>query len=56
MKYWMSSDRMTVFVETDANRQIVDTAPITRRFLRQPLYRLVDWMKTQGGFEMQEIR
>lgn len=40
---------MTVFVEIKKGR-VTDTAPITRRFIGQPIRNLREWLKRQGGY------
>lgn len=48
-EWWFSSDKMTVSVSVE-NGIIVATAPITRKFIGQPLDNLVRWMRSLGGF------
>ena len=43
-KYSVESAIFVVFVETDRNNKIIDTAPITRKFLGQDLSKLIDWL------------
>lgn len=50
-KCWLSCRDFTIQTNTDANGKIVWTAPITRRFLGQPLGNLVEWMRKIGGFQ-----
>jgi hypothetical protein len=53
--WWLSSLKMTVGVETDKNSKIVNTAPITHKFIGQPLANLESWMKRQGGFRKEQL-
>ncbi len=48
-KYWLSTYHMTVYVETDVNNRITRTAPITRKFIGQPITNLTYWLSKQGG-------
>lgn len=50
--WWFSSLSMTVVVIVYANgvSHIVDTAPVTKKFIGQPLENLERWMSSQGGF------
>lgn len=50
-KCWLSCRQFTIQTNTDARGKIVWTAPITRRFLGQPLGNLVEWMRKIGEFE-----
>jgi len=43
VKYWLSCHRFTVQVNTDMAGIIVWTAPITRKFIGQPLTNLLGW-------------
>lgn len=52
--WWFSSEKMTVFCECEDDI-IVKTSPITRKFMRQHVKNLADWMRLQGGFEFKEI-
>jgi hypothetical protein len=59
--YWLSSNKMTVTVETELRTYspgheleiIIESPPITRRFVGQPIRNLIDWMHKQGGFKME---
>jgi len=53
--WWLSSPRMTVTVKTDKWTEIVDAAPIVRKFVGQHLNDLVRWMKKQGKVDMVRI-
>lgn len=48
--WWLSSSRMTIFAKVDTAGVIVDTSPIARAFVRQPLDNLRRWLRKQGGF------
>lgn len=52
----LSNRKMTVRVETDSNRKIVDAAPVIRRFIGQHLNNLVRWMQRVSVVEMQAIK
>lgn len=48
----VSCSQMTVWVQTsklDKHSIIVDTAPITRKFIGQKFYKLVGWMSSRFG-------
>lgn len=47
---WFSNSKMTVFVEEE-DGIIIDSSPITRKFIGQPLDNLKRWMKKQSGFK-----
>lgn len=49
--YWLSTERMTVGVETE-NGIVTVSPPITRKFIGQPIDSLIRWMKKQSGFLM----
>lgn len=53
--WWFSSNRMTVFVEVSEDGVVVQTAPVTRKFVGQPVANLERWMRKQGGFRKKEI-
>lgn len=44
--WWLSNERFTVFVEVDALGLIVDTAPLTQKFVGQPWVNLREWSRT----------
>jgi hypothetical protein len=54
--YWLSSQKMTVTVEVDANGRITKTPPIVARFKGQPIANLIRWMGKQPSFFVQEQR
>jgi hypothetical protein len=49
-EFWFSSKAMTVWVRTGSTGIVTDTAPVTRKFVGQPVGHLADWMRRQGGF------
>ena len=53
---WFSSKKMTVFVGVDIDNVIIETAPITRKFVEQPAINLAKWMKKQGGFKVEPLK
>ena len=52
MMYWLSTNKMTVMVETDDKEIIKDSPPIVRKFIGQPINNLINWLKKQDGFQM----
>lgn len=52
--WWFSSLSMTllVVIHNSENKidHIIETPPIARKFLGQPMSNLEQWMKNQGGF------
>jgi hypothetical protein len=48
--FWFSTTRMTVTVRTNKAGIIVESPPITRKFLGQPIGNLRGWLKKQPGF------
>jgi len=54
--FWLSSNKMTVGVDTDKKGIIIKGAPITRKFKGQHIKDLVKWMKKQRGFKAKEIK
>ena len=55
-KLWLSSKKMTIFADVDADHMIIDTAPIARKFIKQPVINLVRWMEKQGGLRIERLR
>lgn len=47
--YYLSSNKMAVGILTNNQNIIVDSPPITRKFIGQPLSNLVRWLEKQGG-------
>jgi hypothetical protein len=54
--YWMSSKKMTIYVDIDRDGIILEGSPIVKRFFGQKMDRLTSWMRAQGGFQMEEIK
>ena len=54
--YWLSTDRMTVFAEANRHGVVVDTAPIVRVFIGQPIDNMIRWLKRQNGYRIATIR
>ncbi len=48
-RHWVSCLLFTAGVTTDEHGRIVETAPIVRRFVGQPLANLLRWAGTRGG-------
>lgn len=48
-KYWMSCNQLTVQVNEE-NGVIVWTAPVTRKFVGQPVSKLRWWLREFGGY------
>lgn len=48
--YWVSTNRMTLLVETDARDVVIQAAPIARKFIGQPAANLRKWLERQGGY------
>ena len=55
MWYWLSNVKMTVAVELDKDDNIIEAAPIVRKFMGQPLENLALWMNKQDGFRIEEL-
>lgn len=53
--YWVSSPKMTIFVEVDEEGIISDTSPITGKFVNQTMRNLIHWLKKFGKVEIQII-
>ena len=54
--YWMSTHKMTVAVDTNADGVIVATPPIVRKFKWQHINALRAWLVKQGGYKEFEIK
>jgi len=52
--YWFSCEKFTVGVEV-LNGKIHVTAPITGKFIGQPLQNLLNWMYPMKGFLYKKI-
>lgn len=49
MSFYLSSENgITVSVDTDENFIIIESAPIVKKFINQPLKNLENWMKTKA--------
>jgi len=48
--YWISTERWTVKVVTEADGNIVDAAPLVRKFIGQPFKHLKEWAERKGGY------
>lgn len=48
MKYWVSTIKMTVFVETNNKNIIVNCAPIVKKFKGQSFRNLLKWLEKFG--------
>jgi hypothetical protein len=56
-EYYVSSVKLTVWVKVKTkNSIIVDTAPVTKSFIGQPLVHLVNWMRKQGGLRIVDLQ
>jgi hypothetical protein len=53
--WWLSSAKMTVRVTVDRSARVIAGPPIVKRFVGQPLVRLMGWMMRQGEFEGREL-
>lgn len=49
--FWLSTSRMTVLAVVQEGL-VIETAPITHKFVGQPIGNLVGWMRKQPGFSM----
>jgi hypothetical protein len=54
IKWWLSSYKMTVFALVK-DKIIIDTSPITKKFIGQPIGNLSRWMQKQGGFKYAKL-
>jgi len=54
-KWWMSSNKMTVFASINTNNIITDTSPISSKFIGQHIKNLADWLRSQGGFKYNKM-
>lgn len=52
--WWVSCHKMTILAVSEDAR-IVDTAPIAKKFVGQPLRNLKAWMEKFGGFKVERI-
>lgn len=44
MKYWVSNEKFTCQVNTDDSNKIIETAPILKKFMNQPIENLFKWL------------
>lgn len=49
--WWLSNHKMTVMIKTNQNRQIIEAAPIVKKFIGQPLSNLAYWMDKIGKLD-----
>jgi hypothetical protein len=49
-RYWVSSDKITVEAVVSDAGIVIDTAPVTKRFVGQPFSNLRHWLIKQGGY------
>jgi hypothetical protein len=54
-RYWLSSKKMTVFVEVDDYGRIVDASPIVKKFIGQGIDSLKAWLSRQGGLVCKKL-
>ncbi len=47
--WWLSSVKMTIWVSV-RNGTVIDSAPIARKFIGQPMDNLRQWMRRQGAY------
>lgn len=47
--WWFSCKKITIFVVTDEYGKIVETAPIARCFVGQPVMNLFYWLQKISG-------
>lgn len=53
-EYVLSSEAMTVGVTTKDGK-IIETPPIAKKFIGQPLNNILDWMTKQGGLRVSVV-
>jgi hypothetical protein len=54
--YYLSTHKMTVCVDTNAEGVITKTAPIVAKFRWQHIDNLRSWLVKQGGYKEFEIK
>jgi hypothetical protein len=54
--FWLSSNKVTVMVDTDADGKITKAAPAVNIFVGQHLNNLVKWLRKQGGFKYKRLK
>ena len=52
---WLSSRRMTIAVDV-VNGIIVETPPVVGKFVGQPIWNLIRWMRKQGGLRTEWLK
>ena len=52
--WWFSCKKFTVRIVVRDNLS-VESAPVTRRFVGQPVVNLKTWFESFGGFECQKL-
>lgn len=53
--YWLSCNKFTILVVVNIFGDIMDTAPITRKFVGQPFENLKKWAGKFGNLKIEEI-
>lgn len=56
IEWFVSGEKMTLWVMTDNWRMIIDCAPIARKFIGQPLANLTRWMGKNGGVKVERLK
>ena len=52
----VSTTKFTCWVATNGNNVIIDTAPLLKKFKRQPLRNLIKWcVRTQGKVKVSRL-
>ena len=52
--WWVSCLKITILV-ISVDGRIIETAPVARRFVGQPLRNLRVWMEKFGGFRIERL-
>lgn len=56
LRFWISCPKFTVLVVVNLEGVVIDTAPITRRFVGQGIEKLVGWARNKfGDVEIEEL-
>ena len=55
IEWWVSSEKMTIFVRTDQWRMILECAPISKKFIGQPLANLTKWLGKSGAVRVERL-
>lgn len=53
--WWLSTERMTICVDVDANGIVAAAPPIARKFIGQPAKNLGAWLRKQPGFRVERL-